>query len=75
MYSARKAKHGGGGGVFLRWQNIWAELFKAGLGSVLILLVYKMMIGRSKNNRENYPRKCNTQEHKKKKPRLDLTPG
>ena len=26
--------------------------------SVLILFVYKLMIGSSKNNRENYPRKC-----------------
>ena len=26
--------------------------------SVLIVLVYKLMIGSSKNNRENYPRKC-----------------
>ena len=26
--------------------------------SVLILFVYKLIIGRSKNNRENYPRKC-----------------
>ena len=31
--------------------------------SVLILFVYKVMIGSSKNNRENYPRKCfQTQE-------------
>ena len=26
--------------------------------SLLILFVYKLMIGSSKNNRENYPRKC-----------------
>ena len=26
--------------------------------SVLILFVHKLMIGSSKNNRENYPRKC-----------------
>ena len=26
--------------------------------SVLIIFVYKLMIGSSKNNRENYPRKC-----------------
>ena len=25
---------------------------------VLTLIVYKLMIGSSKNNRENYPRKC-----------------
>ena len=31
------------------------------------------MIGSSKNNRENYPRKCF--DHKKKKPGLNLTPG
>ena len=31
------------------------------------------MDGSSKNNRENYPRKCF--EHKKKKPRLNLTEG
>ena len=31
--------------------------------SVSILFVYKLMIGSSKNNRENYPRKCfRTQE-------------
>ena len=26
--------------------------------SVLILFVYELMIGSSKNNKENYPRKC-----------------
>ena len=53
-------------------QTTGAELFKAGLDSarfefrfeslksisVLMLFVYKLMIGSSKNNRENYPRKC-----------------
>ena len=41
--------------------------------SVLILIVYMLMIGSSKNNRKNYPRKCcRTQE---KKPGLNLTLG
>ena len=48
-------------------KNTWAELFKAGFEfrfeslksiSVLILFVYKLMIGNYKNNRENYLRKC-----------------
>ena len=38
--------------------------------SVLILSVYKLMIGSSKNSRENYPF-----EHEKEKPGLNLTPG
>ena len=33
-----------------------------------------MVIGSSKNNRENYPKK-NALEHKKKKTGLNLTPG
>ena len=41
--------------------------------SVLILFVYKLMIGSSKNNRENYPRKCFRAPEKK--PGLNLTLG
>ena len=41
--------------------------------SVLILFVYKMMIGSPKNNREIILE--NALEHKKKKPGLNLTPG
>jgi len=41
--------------------------------SVLILFVYKLMIGSSKNNRENI--RENAFEHKKKKHGLNLTPG
>ena len=41
--------------------------------SVLILFVYKLMIGSSKNNRENYLRKCFwTQE---KETRVKFNPG
>ena len=41
--------------------------------SVLILFVYKLMIGSSKNNRENYPRKCFwTQE---RETRVKFNPG
>ena len=41
--------------------------------SVLILFVNKLMIGSSKNNRENYPRKCFlTQE---KETRVKFNPG
>ena len=41
--------------------------------SVLIPFVYKFMIGSSKNNRENYPRKCFwTQE---KETRVKFNPG
>ena len=41
--------------------------------SVLILFVYKLMTGSSKNNRENYPRKCFwTQE---KETRVNFNPG
>ena len=41
--------------------------------SVLILFVYKLMIGSSKNSRENYPRKCFwTQE---KQTRVKFNPG
>ena len=35
-----------------------------GTSSVFIIFVYKLMIGSSKNYRENYPKKCF--EHKKK---------
>ena len=39
----------------------------------LILFVYKMMIGSSKNDRENYPRKCfRTQE---KEAQVKFNPG
>ena len=41
--------------------------------SVLILFVYKLMIGSFKNNREIIPE--NAYEHKKKKPGLNLTRG
>ena len=41
--------------------------------SVLILLVYRLMIGSSKNNGEII--RENAFEHKKKKPGLNLTPG
>ena len=41
--------------------------------SVLILFVHKLIIGSSKNKRENYQE--NAFEHKKKKPGLKLTPG
>ena len=41
--------------------------------SVLVLFVYKLMIGSSKNNRENFPRKCfRTQEQET---RVKFNPG
>ena len=41
--------------------------------SVLVLFVYKLMIGRSKNSTENYPRKCfSTQE---KETQVKFNPG
>ena len=43
--------------------------------SVSILYVYKLMIGSSKNSRENNIIQENAFEPKKKKPGLNITPG
>ena len=40
--------------------------------AVLILFVYKMMIGSSKNNRGNYPRKCFWTEEKETRVKFNL---
>ena len=53
--------------------EIWIKIWKLKSISVLILFVHKLMIGSSKNKRENYPRKCFWTEEKK--PELNLTPG
>ena len=54
--------------------RIWIQIWKLKKHkSVLILFVYKLMIGSFKNNRENYPRKCFwTQE---KETRVKFNPG
>ena len=61
----------------LRWPRVSAKfefIFESLKSiSVLILFVYKLMTGSSKNNRENYPRKCFwTQE---KETRVKFNPG
>ena len=38
--------------------EIWIQIWKLKKHFSLIFFVYKLMIGSSKNNRENYPRKC-----------------
>ena len=38
--------------------EIWIQIWKLKSISLLILFVYKLIIGSSTNNRENYPRKC-----------------